>query len=235
MIEVSDLQKSFSGRQVLYGVDLVAKAGKVTALVGPNSCGKSTFLKCLLGLVIPNSGRISFNRQLVTEDPGYRARVGYLAQTVDFPESLTGIEILDLLEKLRAVQAPRRSSLIESLSLEQLLRKPFGHLSGGAKQKLGAVCALMFDPDYILLDEPTASLDPVTAFAFRKLVTAEAKSGKTVLLVSHNMSEIQSLAHEIVFLLEGRVHFSGDLLSFLNGASLVEEALVAHLMKADKS
>lgn len=232
MIEVRDLRKSFSGRQVLFNVDLTAKTGNVTALVGPNSCGKSTLLKCLLGLVRPNGGRISFSGEVVGADPRYRTRIGYLPQTVDFPENLTGIEILDLLERLRAVQAPRRAALIESLSLDPLLRKPFGQLSGGVKQKLGAVGALMFDPDYILLDEPTASLDPVSAFAFRNLVAAEAKRGKTVLLVSHNMSEIQTLAHEIIFLLEGRVRFAGDLPTFLSGALKVEDALIAHLMKA---
>lgn len=213
------------------GVDFVCRPGVVTALIGPNSCGKSTLLKCLLGLVIADQGRLAFDNFDISQGVEYREKLGYLPQIVDFPENLTVTEILELLESLRSKKAIKKDLLLGQLELGGLLNHAFGELSGGARQKLGAACALMFDPDYILLDEPTASLDPQTALAFREIISGQANRGKTVLLVSHNLSEVEQVAQEIVFLLEGKVQYFGSVKQFMNGSLNLESALVNFVTK----
>lgn len=229
MIEIRDLHKSFSKRTVLEGITFTCAPGAVTGLIGPNSCGKSTLMKSILGLVIPDKGTISFKGRSIESGSSYRSDLGYVPQIVDFPDNLSVSEVLDFLENLREKKAVKRQELINRLDLRSHLGHSFGQLSGGARQKLGVVCALMFDSAHILLDEPSASLDPVTAVSLREIVAEEARAGKTVLMVSHNLNEIQQLAKSIVFLLDGNVRFSGTTESFLGNGRDLESALVSYV------
>jgi Cu-processing system ATP-binding protein len=230
---VSGLRKQFGRLRVLEGVDVALDAGQVTALVGPNAAGKSTLIKSILGLVRPDAGTIAVLGETIGSDPHYRRFIGYMPQAARYPDNLTGDEVLALLADLRGGQAPHDHALRASLGLTaETLARPVRTLSGGTRQKLGAVIALRYEAPVLILDEPTAGLDPLTSSHLKELVRQRAASGAAVLLTSHVMAEVEELADVLVYLVDGRVRFSGSLdeLRLRTGQRRVERA-IAHLMR----
>ena len=231
---VSDLRKHFGMLRVLEGVDLALDAGQVTAVVGPNAAGKSTLIKCILGLVRPERGHAS--RCLARRSgtiPHYRRFIGYMPQAARFPDNLTGDEVLALLADLRGGEVRHDDVLREALGLTaETLARPVRTLSGGTRQKLSAVIALRHETPVLILDEPTAGLDPLTSSHLKELVRQRAASGAAVLLTSHVMAEVEELADVLVYLVDGRVRFRGSLdeLRLRTGQQRVENA-IAHLMR----
>lgn len=211
MIALRGVTKQFGPLEVLRGVDLDIRPGRVTAIVGPNAAGKTTLIKVILGLARPDGGEILFDGRTVTGSPGYRARVGYMPQAARFPDHLTGATLLALLTDLRNGAASGDRQLIERFGIESELDKPLATLSGGTRQKVNAVTAFLFDPDLLILDEPTAGLDPVASGILKDKIQAARDTGKTFILTSHIMSEIEQLADDVAFLLDGRVRFAGAL------------------------
>lgn len=227
-VAVTGLHKRFGPLRVIQGVDLELAPGRVTALVGPNASGKSTLIKCVLGLVRPDEGRITVMGERVKEDPHYRRLIGYMPQSASFPENLTGREVLGLLADLRAGEPADDAELRERLDLaEATLSQLVRTLSGGTRQKLNALVALRYDPPILILDEPTASLDPMASAALKDLVRARAQGGSAVLLTSHVMAEVEELADDLLYLVEGRVRFHGTLdeLRLRTGELKVERAV----------
>lgn len=239
MIEFQKLNKKFGSRRVLSDISAVCSRTGITGIIGPNSCGKSTLIKCLLGLVVPDSGEILCDGQPISSGDGhsYRSRLGYLSQNVNFPENLTVGETLELLERLRGQPAVKKKTLLERLGLGPTLKQPFGQLSGGTRQKVGAVGALMFDPEMLILDEPTASLDLLAALEMRKLIEEERQQGKTVLLVSHFFEELETLADHLIFLLEGRVEYQGPIQEFMTSCATdkLDRAVITHLLRTGRT
>ena len=230
---VSDLRKHFGSLRVLEGVDLTLDAGRVTAVVGPNAAGKSTLIKCVLGLVRPSGGMIELLGQAVGNDPHYRRFIGYMPQAARFPENLTGDEVLSLLASLRGGEARHDDALREALGVSaETLARPVRTLSGGTRQKLSAIIALRHEVPVLILDEPTAGLDPLTSSRLKDLVRQRASAGSAVLLTSHVMAEVEELADALIYLVDGRVRFRGSLdeLRFRTGQRRVEQA-IAHLMR----
>ena len=216
MIEIAGLTKRFGSYEVLRGIDLHVRRGRVTAIVGPNGSGKTTLLKIILGFVRADSGRVTVDGAPVSDDGAYRARIGYMPQTASFPQNLTGGELLAMLGDLRrdgrvARRVPDDDSLVERFGLAPYLDRPVRTLSGGTRQKLSAAIAFRFAPDLLILDEPTAGLDPVASGVFKDRILAERAAGRTFILSSHFMNEIQELADDVVFLLDGRLRFVGAL------------------------
>lgn len=208
-------------------------AGQVTALVGPNAAGKSTLIKSILGLVRPDAGTIAVLGETIGSDPHYRRFIGYMPQAARYPDNLTGDEVLALLADLRGGDAPHDHAARTSLGLTaETLARPVRMLSGGTRQKLGAVIALRHEAPVLILDEPTAGLDPLTSSHLKELVRQRAASGAAVLLTSHVMAEVEELADVLVYLVDGRVRFSGSLdeLRLRTGQRRVERA-IAHLMR----
>ncbi|MEP0547287.1 MAG: ABC transporter ATP-binding protein [Rhodothermales bacterium] len=231
LVEVTGLEKSFGALRVLDGVDLRLRPGRVTAVVGPNGSGKTTLIKSILGLVRPDGGRVVFDGEEVGRDEAYRRRIGYMPQAARFPENLTAREVLTMLRDLRGNPTATDDDLIGALRLEPELDKPLRTLSGGTRQKVNAAVAFLFRPDLVILDEPTAGLDPVASSALKDKVRAAQATGTTFLLTSHIMSELEELADDVAFLLDGRVRFQGtaDELKARGGHDRLERAL-AHLM-----
>jgi Cu-processing system ATP-binding protein len=230
---VSGLRKQFGKLRALEGIDMTLDAGQVTAVVGPNAAGKSTLIKCVLGLVRPDAGSIAVLGEAVGADPHYRRFIGYMPQSARFPDNLTGDEVLALLGDLRGGEAPHDGTLRASLGLTaETLARPVRTLSGGTRQKLSAIIALRHDPQVLILDEPTAGLDPLTSSHLKELVRQRAASGTAVLLTSHVMAEVEELADALVYLVDGRVRFRGSLdeLRLKTGQRRVEHA-VAQLMR----
>lgn len=233
VLSVHGLRKRFGALEVLKGVDVEFAPGRITALVGPNAAGKSTLLKCALGLVRPDEGEVRFEDRPVADSHGYRAAIGYMPQRAAFPENLTGREVLGLVRGLRPGAGVEDEELLHRFGLEPQLDKPVRTLSGGTRQKLNAVVALLFRPRVVILDEPTAGLDPLASSILKEKVQALAESGTTVILTSHVMSEVEALADTVVFLVDGTTHFEGSMeaLRKLTGEQRLERA-VARLMRA---
>jgi ABC-type multidrug transport system, ATPase component len=231
MIRIAGVKKSFGQIDVLQGVDATFAAGRVTALVGPNAAGKTTLIKSILGLTRPDAGSITVNGHVVNGDVSYRTRVGYMAQIARFPGNLTGAELLSMLENLRPdIMSPDRS-LIRTFELDPSLGKQLRTLSGGTKQKLNAVAAFLFSPDVLILDEPTAGLDPRASSALKDRILADRKLGRTFIVTSHVMAELEEIADDVIFLSDGRVRFTGSVEHLKNTTNQVNlERAVAKLM-----
>lgn len=226
-LALAGIGKAFGGREVLRGVSLTLAPGRITALVGPNGAGKSTLVRVVLGLVRPDTGTITIDGAVVP--PGahaYRAQVGYMPQQPSFPDNLTGHEVLELVRSLRPAPGLVDDVLVGRLGLEAELGRPVRTLSGGTRQKLNAVLAFLFRPRLLLLDEPTAGLDPAASAALKDRVREVRHDGATVLLSSHVLSELEDLAQDLIVLLEGRVRFHGTL------ADLVQQTGITRLERA---
>lgn len=211
MIEIIDLHKSFGRLEVLKGIGLHFKDhGKITAILGPNGSGKTTLIKCLLGMVIPSRGTIKVQNEDIKRNWTYRNQIDYLPQMAHFPENLTLKELIAFIKDLRGKGA-RDSELIRLFGLEPYLDKRLHNLSGGTKQKVNLTLALLYDSPVMILDEPTNGLDPLTMVHFREVLSQEKAKGKIILITTHIMSLVEEIADEVVFLLEGRIHFEGSI------------------------
>ncbi len=211
LVRMDGIEKSFGNHRVLAGVDVDLHRGEITALVGPNGAGKTTLIKCLLGLSRADRGRIEVEGRTVDPDGEYRRRIGYMPQNPSFPDNLTGREVIDLLREVRGGEEPGDPSIRRLLGLEGELDKPVRTLSGGTRQKLSAAVAFLFDPTLLVLDEPTAGLDPVSAAAFKDHLRHSKDRGAGILLTSHVMSDLEALCDRVLFLLDGRIRFDGTL------------------------
>lgn len=209
MIELTGIAKRFGRLHVLRGVDLTVRRGRVTAIVGPNAAGKTTLIKMILGLTRPDAGVIRIDGRAIGDDPSYRARIGYMPQNARLPENLSAAELIAMLRDLRAPEQPPDRELIEQFELEAHLRKPLRVLSGGTRQKVNAVLAFLFQPELIVLDEPSAGLDPVSNTMLKDRILEERGRGQTIVLASHVMSELDELADDVVFLADGKVTYAG--------------------------
>ena len=208
MIEVFGLTKRFGARTVLDGVSLHIRPGRVTAIVGPNSAGKTTLIKSILGLTRGDAGVIRLNGRDIDAEGRYRADIGYMPQIARFPENLSAADLFRMMRDLRD-GTQRDEELLDSLRLREHLDKPLRVLSGGTRQKVNAALAFLFAPSLLILDEPTAGLDPVAAGVVKDKVIAERAKGRTFILTTHVMSDLEELADDIAFLVDGRIRFSG--------------------------
>lgn len=215
MIKISNLFKRYGRLEVLRGIEAEIPRGKVTAIVGPNGSGKTTIIKIILGLVKADYGKIYINNKPINGSFVYRNFIGYMPQVASYPENLTVAEVLSMIKDLRNVSTNPEEKLLKEFDLLSELTKPIRTLSGGNKQKLSAVISLMFNPEILIFDEPTAGLDPVINSRFKEIVFVEKKKGKTVILTSHIMSEVEELADEIIFLLDGKIYYHGTILNLL--------------------
>lgn len=209
MVEIQNIKKSFGNLPVLKGIDLNIKKGNIVAVLGPNGSGKTTLIKSILGLVIPDSGEIYVNGRSAKNDFQYREHIGYLPQIARFPENLNVKELFSMIQDLRQ-QKISPEKLITIFGIQPFLNKPIRTLSGGTRQKINVILSLMFSPAIYIFDEPTVGLDPISRVRFKELVSEERKNGKTVLLVTHLLNEVEELADEIVFLMEGNVYYKGS-------------------------
>jgi Cu-processing system ATP-binding protein len=234
MIRVSGLSKRFGRLQVLDSLDLAVAEGRVTAILGPNGAGKTTLIKSILGLVKPDSGEIRVGDTLVNGDSEYRARIGYMPQIPRFPENLTVEEIFEMIRDLRGRHEDLDHELIDLFELERQYTKPFKTLSGGNRQRVSAALAFMFRPDLLFLDEPTAGLDPLASSMLKDKILRETNAGRTFVLTSHVMAEVEELAEVVVYVLDGRVYFeeSVDGLLERTGEPTLERAMARMMLRA---
>ncbi len=215
MISIEHLSKTYVANQVLHELSMRFGQGRTTALLGPNGSGKTTIIKSILGLVHADSGALSVNNVDVRQSHDYRALIGYMPQIARYPDNLTVSEVLSMIADLRDEEPQRMNDLIELFELQPHLQKTMKSLSGGTRQKVSAVAAMMFDVPILILDEPSAGLDPLMARRLKDLIRHEKLQGKTIILTTHILAEIEELADDIAFILEGRLIFHGSLQELL--------------------
>ena len=219
VLECDGLGKMYRGGT--WGVkdlSLRAKEG-VLGLLGPNGAGKTTFMQVLATLTRPTTGSLRFAGTDVAKHPGaIRERLGYLPQDFGVPPGLTCFELLDTIARLKGMRSRSAVlSMLEGVGLRDVTRRPVESLSGGMRQRLGIAQALIGSPELVIVDEPTAGLDPEERVRFRNLLS-EHKGLKLVLLSTHIVSDVESVATEIAVVRQGR------LLAFGTPEELVERA-----------
>jgi ABC-2 type transport system ATP-binding protein len=211
VIEVSGLRKAFGGTVALDGLDLTVASGEVHGFLGPNGAGKTTTIRILLGLLRADGG----TARLLGGDPWRDAvalhrRLAYVPGDVTLWPNLTGGEVIDLLGRLRGgLDAKRRGDLLERFDLDPA--KKARTYSKGNRQKVALVAALASDAELLILDEPTAGLDPLMEATFRECAEQERARGRTVLLSSHILSEVEALCDRVTIIRLGRTVESGSL------------------------
>lgn len=231
MIEINNIEKKFGRQQVLNKISLKFATSGIVAILGPNGSGKTTLIKTILGLVNPDGGEISINGKNISGENAYRGNISYLPQVAHFPDYLTIKEFLRFMESLKG-PAHRKDDLIELFRIENEMDKSLRKLSGGTLQKVNIVNCFMYDRPLTILDEPTVGLDPVSMIKLKNFLKLERERGKLILITTHMMDFAQSLASEIVFLLEGNIYFNGSIQKLFSqtGTKTMEQA-VAQLLE----
>jgi Cu-processing system ATP-binding protein len=232
MIYIQDLNKTFGRLQALKGLSLDLMPSRVYALVGPNGSGKTTLLKCILGLVIPGTGRLEVGNESVRNHWQYRKKLGYMPQIGRYPGNMTIGQLFDMVSNLRKEETQRDEELYFSFRLDEMRNKRMHTLSGGTRQKVSAALAFLFNPPVLILDEPTAGLDPVSVEILKDKILREKESGKLIVISSHILSDLDELATHLVYLYEGDLIYNDSIVGLK--AETGEEKLgkaIAHLLK----
>lgn len=208
MIKIENLSKNFGKLKALNNVSLQCNKGECIALIGPNGCGKTTLIKTILGMVVPNSGNISFNKQSILNQVFYRNQIGYMPQIGRYPENMTIGQVIGMIKNIREYSGIEDNELFEAYKLDSLFNKKMRTLSGGTTQKVSATIAFMFNPCVLILDEPTAGLDPLASEILKNKIIKEKEKGKLILITSHLLSELDDLVTNVIFMEEGSVKFN---------------------------
>jgi Cu-processing system ATP-binding protein len=233
MILATNVTKKFGKLTALDNINLSCNKGESIALIGPNGSGKTTFIKCLLGMVVPDSGFITFNNHNIKHDYKYRNQIGYMPQIGRFPENMTIAQVVDMMKDIRKPFVSKLDEeLIESFGLSSIMDKRMRTLSGGTRQKVGAALAFMFDPAVLILDEPTAGLDPVSTEILKKKVRKEKANGKLLMITSHVLSDLDDIITQIIYMEDGKLKFhkSFEQLKEDTGEVQLSKA-IAHVMQ----
>lgn len=208
MIRIQNISKRFGKLQVLDDVSLNLEGGQCIALIGPNGSGKTTLIKSVLGMVVPQSGTMLFKGKPIKKEWAYRSHIGYMPQIGRYPENMTIGQVLDMMRDIRKVpQSDIDADLYSVFELDKMLDKRMGTLSGGTRQKVSACLAFMFRPDVLILDEPTAGLDPVATELLKDKILAEKSRNKLIIITSHVLSDLDDLATEVIYMQDGRPLF----------------------------
>lgn len=207
MIEIDKVSKTFGKQKVLNEVSLTCKAGECIALIGPNACGKTTLIKSILGMVLPDSGSIRFNGKSTKGQFAYRSEIGYMPQIGRYPDNMTIGRVIETIRTVRNYQGKTDEDLIEQYKIRELAGKRMHTLSGGTRQKVSATLAFLFNPKVLILDEPTAGLDPLASEVLKEKIKLEKEKGKLILITSHLLAELDELITQVAFMQEGHLRF----------------------------
>ena len=231
-IEVKNLQKKFSNIEAVKKINFKINQNETLALLGPNGCGKTTTIGMLLGLITPTSGNIFINeKELNYTNHQFLDEMNFASPYVELPKKLTVIENLKVYGKMYLVNnlAKKIEELIEDLNLQNFINKKTGELSSGQKNRVSLAKSLINDPKILLLDEPTASLDPDTGDYVRSyLESYKKKNNISILLASHNMNEVTRLSNYVLMMKEGLIidHGTADELVKKHGRENLEEVFL---------
>ena len=231
-IEINNLNKSFGNILAVKNINFKIYKGTIIGLLGPNGCGKSTTMGMMLGLIKPTSGTVLINGQNIENNrTNLLEKMNFISPYIELPKKLTVEENLKVYGRLYGVKnlESKISELMEKLNLTQFKKRKTGELSSGQKNRVSLAKALVNDPEILLLDEPTASLDPDVSDYIRTFIEDFAsKKGTTILLASHNMNEVERLCHEVVMMKNGEIIDKGKSSDLINkhGRKNLEEVFL---------
>lgn len=211
MIILDKVQKKFGKLCALDGISLQVDPGKSYALMGPNGSGKTTLIKCILGMVIPDKGDILFDGKNIKNDWRYREYIGYMPQIGRYPDNMRIGQLFDMMRNIRQKEWQADEELIEAFHLNKMLDKRMHTLSGGTRQKVSAALAFLFNPPVLILDEPTAGLDPVSVECLKEKINREKSKGKILIITSHIISDLDELTTDLIYLFEGNIRYNSDI------------------------
>jgi len=236
MIRVEHINKKFKKLLALNDINAQFEKGQVISLIGPNGSGKTTLIKSILGMVRADSGKIFFNDELINGDPSYRSQIGYMPQIGRYPDNMKVGQLFKMLRNIRNVPENKiDEELIEKFDLKKIFDKPMRTLSGGTRQKVSAALAFLFDPGVLILDEPTAGLDPLSSEILKEKILKEKSKNKLILITSHILSDLDELTTHIIYLQEGKLEFFKEIdqLREETGEIKLGKA-IARIMKGEK-
>jgi Cu-processing system ATP-binding protein len=213
MIRIEKIHKSYGRQEVLRNIHLHFTAGQSIALIGPNGSGKTSLIKIILGMVLPTKGKVWVDGEDITAGPSYRRMIGYMPQISRFPEQMRVAQLFTMIRQMRPDVKTENydTDLYRDFDIERMAGKPLGNLSGGMRQQVSAALAFWFNPAIIILDEPTAALDPVSNEILKSKVNEARESGKLILTTSHILNDLEEISQHIVYLMEGEVIFDASL------------------------
>lgn len=208
MLQLHQVNKTFGKLEVLKNIDVRFGQGQAVAIIGPNGSGKTTLIKSILGMVVPEHGVISFAGKPIGIDAQYRRHIGYMPQIGRYPDNMQVGQLFDMMRDLRnGNTVTTDEELIHAYRLPDIYQKSMRTLSGGTRQKVSAALAFLFNPPVMILDEPTAGLDPLSAEILKDKIQRDKERDKLFLITSHIMSDLEELATDVIYLAEGRLVF----------------------------
>jgi Cu-processing system ATP-binding protein len=232
MIIANNVTKTFGKLKALDNVSVNCLRGQTIALIGPNGSGKTTLIKSILGMVVPDSGFITFDQDNILHTWMYRERIGYMPQIGRYPENMSIAQVFSMMRDIRKNVTTTDEELITAFGLEEMMQKKMRTLSGGTRQKVSASLAFLFNPDVLILDEPTAGLDPVASEILKQKIIKEKQKGKLILITSHVLSELDDVVSEIIYMQDGKLQFHKSLQQLQEDTGEVKLAkAIAQIMK----
>ena len=232
MIEINNLNKKFGNILAVKNINFKINKGTIIGLLGPNGCGKSTTIGMMLGLIKPTSGTVIIKNQNIENNrTGLLEKMNFISPYIELPKKLTVEENLKVYGRLYGVKnlESKISEIMEKLNLTEFKKRKTGELSSGQKNRVSLAKALINNPEILLLDEPTASLDPDVGDYIRTFIEDFAsKKGATILLASHNMNEVERLCHEVMMMKNGEIIDKGKSSDLINkhGRKNLEEVFL---------
>ena len=235
MISIHNIDKRFGSLEVLKSINAEFESGHSYALIGPNGSGKTTLIKSILGMVVPNRGTIEVDGVSIKGQWSYREKIGYMPQIGRYPDNMTIGQLFDMIKDLRSDVKQIDEELIEGFELNKMMQKRMHTLSGGTRQKVSAALAFLFDPKVLILDEPTAGLDPIAVEVIKEKILREMDGDKTFIITSHIMSDLDELSSHALYLDNGSLIYNDSigLLKEETGEIRLRKA-IATIMKRNK-
>jgi ABC-2 type transport system ATP-binding protein len=218
-LSINNLQKKFGSFEAVKKISFSIAENQTVALLGPNGCGKTTTIAMILGLITPTSGSISINNQMLKKDHHYLSRMNFASPYVELPKKLTVLENLKVYAMMYEVPDTKNriEQLVEELNLVPILNKKTGELSSGQRNRVSLAKSIINNPEILLLDEPTASLDPDTGdFVRTFLENYKKKNSMATLLAYHNMDEVSRLSDYDLMMKEGSIIDEGTALNLIS-------------------
>jgi len=232
IIEIKELKKTYNKTVAVDNLNFKIQKGQIIGLLGPNGCGKSTTIGMMLGLIKPSSGSVIINNKNIEDNrTSLLEKMNFISPYVELPKKLTVEENLKIYARLYGVRNLKEKidNLMESLNLTEFRSRKTGELSSGQKNRVSLAKALINDPEILLLDEPTASLDPDVSDYIRSFIEKFiSNKGSTILLASHNMNEVERLCHEVMMMKNGKIIDKGKSSDLINkhGRKNLEEVFL---------
>jgi Cu-processing system ATP-binding protein len=211
MISIENISKSFGKQEVLKNISVRMNSNECIALIGPNGSGKTTLIKSILGMVPVVKGNIQIDNNSIKDNYQYRELIGYMPQIGRYPDNMNIGQVIRLMKDIRGNQSTIDETLIDDFNLREMYSKKMSTLSGGTRQKVSACIAFLFNPQILILDEPTAGLDPLSSEILKNKILVEKEKGKLIIITSHVLSELEDMITRVIYMQDGNIRIDASL------------------------